>query len=99
MAKSKRNAREDILNTAEELFAAKGIENVSLRAINAAAGYSAAALHYHFKTRENLLAALLTERQEPVMGLTRLNWWSRCKGKSVLRSQRLQKRWSCPSPS
>lgn len=69
MAKPRRNAREDILNTAESLFAARGIENVSLRAINAEAGYSAAALHYHFKTKENLLEALLLNRQEPVMSL------------------------------
>ena len=69
MAKPRRNAREDILNTAEQLFAEKGIENVSLRAINAAAGYSAAALHYHFRSREKLLETLLLDRQEPVMVL------------------------------
>lgn len=67
MTKPKRNAREDILNTAEHLFAKEGIENVSLRAINAEAGYSAAALHYHFKSREKLLEALLADRQRPVM--------------------------------
>lgn len=69
MAKPRRNAREDILNTAESLFAENGIENVSLRAINAAAGYSAAALHYHFRSREHLLEALLLQRQQPIMAL------------------------------
>lgn len=67
--KPKRNAREDILNTAERLFAESGIENVSLRTINAEAGYSAAALHYHFASREKLLEALLVDRQRPVMSL------------------------------
>ena len=69
MTKPKRNAREDILNTAERLFADQGIENVSLRTINAEAGYSAAALHYHFKTRENLLETLMIDRQQTVMAL------------------------------
>lgn len=69
MSKPRRNAREDILNTAERLFAENGIENVSLRTINAEAGYSAAALHYHFRSRDKLLEALLLERQQPVMAL------------------------------
>lgn len=69
MNKPRRNAREDILNTAERLFAEHGIENVSLRTINAEAGYSAAALHYHFGSRDQLLEALLQNRQEPVMAL------------------------------
>lgn len=69
MSKPRRNAREDILNTAERLFAENGIENVSLRAINAEAGYSAAALHYHFRSRDKLLEALLLDRQQPVLAL------------------------------
>lgn len=69
MSKPRRNARQDILNTAERLFAENGIENVSLRAINAEAGYSAAALHYHFRSRDMLLEALVLERQQPVMTL------------------------------
>lgn len=69
MDKPKGNAREDILNTAERLFAENGIQNVSLREINAEAGYSAAALHYHFRSRDGLLEALLLKRQEPVMTL------------------------------
>ena len=69
MSRPRGNARQDILNTAERLFAENGIDNVSLRAINAEAGYSAAALHYHFRSRESLLEALLLERQRPVLAL------------------------------
>ena len=67
MDRPKRNARKDILSTAERLFTERGIENVSLRTINARAVYSAAALRYHFKTREVLLRALMIERLQPVM--------------------------------
>ena len=69
MSEPRGNAREDILNTAERLFAENGIQNVSLREINAEAGYSAAALYYHFRSRDALLEALLLKRQEPVMAL------------------------------
>jgi AcrR family transcriptional regulator len=69
MTKPRRNAREDILNTAERLFAENGIDNVSLRTINAEAGYSAAALHYHFRSREQLLEVLLLLRRQPIMAL------------------------------
>ncbi|MCB1697342.1 MAG: TetR/AcrR family transcriptional regulator [Halioglobus sp.] len=69
MNRPRGNAREDLLNTAERLFANNGIQSVSLREINAEAGYSAAALHYHFRTRDALLEALLANRQQPVMEL------------------------------
>lgn len=64
---SKPNAREAILATAERLFAEQGMEAVSLRTINTAAGYSVAALHYHFSTREGLIEQLMLERQTPVL--------------------------------
>ena len=60
------SGREAILNTAERLFAERGIDAVSLRTINAEAGYSVAALHYHFGTRDGLIRALL-ERAQPQM--------------------------------
>ena len=48
-----------LIETAERLFAEKGIDNVSLREINRAAGQkNVAALHYHFGTRESLLEAI-----------------------------------------
>jgi AcrR family transcriptional regulator len=54
------------MDAAERLFAERGIDAVSLRTINSAAGYSAAALHYHFATRDGLIQALL-ERAQPRM--------------------------------
>jgi AcrR family transcriptional regulator len=60
------SARAAIMNTAEELFAERGLDGVSLREINAVAGYSAAVLHYHFSTRDGLVRALLERAQPPI---------------------------------
>lgn len=54
------------MDVAERLFAERGIEAVSLRTINAEAGYSVAALHYHFGTRDGLVRALLERAQPPM---------------------------------
>lgn len=55
------------MDVAERLFAERGIEAVSLRTINAEAGYSVAALHYHFGTRDGLVRALLERAQPPML--------------------------------
>jgi AcrR family transcriptional regulator len=60
------SAREKLLDCAERLFAEHGLEGVSLRAINAEAGLSPAALHYHFGTQKALVEALL-ERHMPAL--------------------------------
>ena len=65
------SARERLMDCAEELFAQRGIDAVSLRAINAEAGLSPAALHYHFQTRDNLVEALLDRRMRPLMARRR----------------------------
>jgi AcrR family transcriptional regulator len=61
------SGRETIMDAAERLFAERGIEAVSLRTINAEAGYSVAALHYHFGTRDGLVRALLERAQPPML--------------------------------
>jgi AcrR family transcriptional regulator len=68
----KGEARQLILDTAEDLFGLQGVEAVSLRAINAAAGVSPGVLHYHFGSREVLvyeligrhMPALMTKREQ-----------------------------------
>jgi AcrR family transcriptional regulator len=59
--------REVIMDAAERLFAERGIEAVSLRTINLEAGYSVAALHYHFGSRDGLVRALLERAQPPML--------------------------------
>jgi AcrR family transcriptional regulator len=53
-----------LLLAAERLFAAHGIGAVSLRAVMAAAGANTAAVHYHFGSKDGLVAALLRDRTE-----------------------------------
>lgn len=51
--------RELILEAAQRVFEAKGLEGASLRAIAAEAGYTPAALYFHFESKEAIYAALL----------------------------------------
>jgi len=64
---SSSGARDVLLDTAERLFAARGAKSVSLREINAEAGYSEAALHHHFKNREGLMKAILARCQPSIL--------------------------------
>lgn len=60
-----------LLDTAERLFAEKGYDQVSVRAINAAAGLNPGAVHYHFGSKPGLVAALLEARLTDVVSGTR----------------------------
>lgn len=55
-----------ILRAAEQLFAERGIEAVSLRAVMAAAGTNVAAVHYHFGSKAALVEALITGRSAEI---------------------------------
>ncbi len=51
-----------LLLAAERLFAERGIDAVSLRAIMAAAGANVASVHYHFGSKPALVEALIRDR-------------------------------------
>jgi AcrR family transcriptional regulator len=51
--------RELLVSAALKLFAAYGIDAVSIRAVNREAGLGPASVHYHFGTKEALLEAVL----------------------------------------
>ena len=53
--------REMILAAARKIFAQEGLEGASLRAIAQEAGYTPAALYFHFASKEAVYAALLEE--------------------------------------
>jgi len=55
---------ERLLDAAERLFAERGIDAVSVRAVNAAAGANVAAVHYHFGSKELLVTAVLRRRMD-----------------------------------
>ena len=59
--------RERLILTAEQLFASKGIESVSLREIARTAGQkNVAAMQYHFGDREGLFTAILEFRMSHI---------------------------------
>lgn len=55
-----------ILDAAEALVAERGVEAVSLRAVNSAAGANVAAAHYHFGSKDAVLDAVLRRRMQVV---------------------------------
>jgi AcrR family transcriptional regulator len=65
-------ARERILDAAVKLIAREGIDDVRIARIAMAAGVSASLLHYHFDSREALLAEALEHSYE-IAGTARLN--------------------------
>ena len=48
-----------ILDAAFKVFEAEGLEGASMRAIGEAAGYTAAAIYFHFASKEEIYAALI----------------------------------------
>ncbi|MFJ2093289.1 TetR/AcrR family transcriptional regulator [Streptomyces sp. NPDC087901] len=60
------STRTALLDAAERLFLEKGYDQVSVRAINAAAGMNPAAVNYHFGTKQDVAAALLERGLGPL---------------------------------
>jgi AcrR family transcriptional regulator len=59
--------RERLLDIAEQLFAERGVDSVSIRSINAAAQLSPGILHYHFGNKDTLLEAIVARRMNEIM--------------------------------
>lgn len=59
------DTRERLLDTAEVLFAQKGLE-VSLREITSTAGANVAAVNYHFGSRDGLINAVMARHAKPI---------------------------------
>ena len=60
------NTRQRILDAAEKLFARQGFESTSLRSVIANAEVNLAAVHYHFRSKEGLVRAVIERRFTPV---------------------------------
>jgi AcrR family transcriptional regulator len=59
--------REQLILAGERLFACHGLDNISLRQINAEAGQrNSSASHYHFGSKESLVAAVYQYRMERI---------------------------------
>lgn len=55
-----------ILDAAEQLFAQRGFDAASLRAITGKAGVNLSAVNYHFQSKEALIRAVLARRLQPI---------------------------------
>ena len=64
--KIERDTRSRILDVAEELFGEQGLDRVSIRDITRKAKVNLAAIHYHFGSKEDLIAAVFERRVVPV---------------------------------
>lgn len=60
-------ARDRLLDTAERLFAQKGVAETSVRTITAEAGMNVAAVNYYFSSKEQLFAAVMDRRVPPML--------------------------------
>jgi AcrR family transcriptional regulator len=61
-----RDTRERLLSTAEELFATRGIDAVSVRDITEAAEANTASINYHFGSKRGLIEAIVARRAEGI---------------------------------
>ena len=70
------SSRDKLLDAAAELVTQHGVQNLTIEAVAAAANVTKGGLIYHFKTREDLLAALVermvAEYEELAVGLETL---------------------------
>ena len=58
--------KENLLDTAERLFAERGVKETSVRDITKAAGSHLASVNYHFNTKYGLIQAVISRRIEPM---------------------------------
>lgn len=59
MTPERRPARERVVEVARRLFRARGYERTALRSVSEALGVTKAAVYYHFRAKEDLLAAIV----------------------------------------
>jgi AcrR family transcriptional regulator len=79
MARSGIPTRERIILAASALFYNDGIRGVSVDAVAAKAGVTKRTLYYHFKSKDDLVAAYLAARDQPNLALFR-QWFAEAQG-------------------
>jgi AcrR family transcriptional regulator len=79
MARSAIPTRERILSAASKLFYDDGIRGVSVDAVAAKAGLTKRTLYYHFKSKDDLVAAYLAARDQPNLALFK-RWFAETDG-------------------
>jgi AcrR family transcriptional regulator len=71
--------RERIIQAANSLFYSEGIRRVSVDEVAARAGLTKRTLYYHFKSKDDLVAAYLAARDQPNLALFR-RWFAEADG-------------------
>jgi AcrR family transcriptional regulator len=79
MARSAVPTRERIISAASALFYNDGIHSVSVDAVAGKAGVTKRTLYYHFRSKDDLVAAYLAGRDQPNLALFR-KWFSEAEG-------------------
>lgn len=79
MPRNSADTRNRILGAADELFYGEGLLNVSLDAIAARAGVTKKTLYYHFRSKDDLIAAYLEARDAPTLNRYQ-SWASKADG-------------------
>ena len=71
--------RERIISAASKLFYSEGIRAVSVDAVAEKAGLTKRTLYYHFRSKDDLVAAYLAARDQPNMALFK-RWFDEARG-------------------
>jgi AcrR family transcriptional regulator len=79
MPRSSPPTRERIVSAASKLFYGEGIRSVSVDAVAAKAGVTKRTLYYHFKSKDDLVAAYLEARDQPNLVLFK-RWFAETEG-------------------
>ena len=79
VARDARTTREQIIQAADALFYGEGIRSASMDAIAAKASVTKRTIYYHFPSKDDLIAAYLTARDEPTFA-RQAAWLDETKG-------------------
>jgi len=79
MARSSETTRERIISAASKLFYDQGIRAVSVDAVAERAGLTKRTLYYHFRSKDDLVAAYLAGRDQPNLALFQ-RWFAEADG-------------------
>src|ERR1700743_134400 len=78
--------RDRIISAAEKLFYAEGVGRVSVDAVAAKAGVTKRTFYYHFVSKDELVAAYLTARDQPNLALFK-RWYADADGGPAEKTQ------------
>jgi AcrR family transcriptional regulator len=79
MARPEPSTRDRIISAASKLFYSDGIKGVSVDAVAEKAGLTKRTLYYHFRSKDDLVAAYLDARDQPNLALFR-RWFDEADG-------------------